>query len=152
MSDTCYVGQIAQGVRRTTERHILHYLGRFGLHADLVCRYTSMHGNVIYLGQAPPPCVPFLSTTAQHGLPVMRHTGRQEAEFDAQLVQLPQRLSSVIPAGIPVATLAVGYPVGRLLINGLAASRRVTLGQEPGVGRLAHLLDGQVERTGRFFL
>ena len=58
----------------------------------------------------------------------------------------------MIPAGIPVATLAVGYPVGRLLINGLAASRRVTLGQEPGVGRLAHLLDGQVERTGRFFL
>ena len=81
----------------------------------------------------------------------MGHTRLQRAEFDARLVQPPQGRFAVGSAGVPAAALAVGDAVGRLLIDGLAASRRIALRQEPGVGRLAHLLDGQVERTRRFF-
>lgn len=82
----------------------------------------------------------------------MRHTAVQATEFDAQLVQPPQGVPAVSLAGLLVAALVIGDPVGRLLVEGRSAPRRIMLGVEPGAGRLVHLLDGQVERIGRFFL
>ena len=82
----------------------------------------------------------------------MRHTAVQAAEFDTQLVQPPQGVPAVSLAGLSVAALVIGDQVGRFLVDRRSTAGREALGFQPGAGRLVHLLDGQVERSGRFFL
>ena len=82
----------------------------------------------------------------------MRHTAVQATEFDTQLVQPPQGVPAVSLAGLSVAMLVIGNQVGRLLVDRRSTAGREALGLQPGAGGLVHLLDGQVERIGRFFL
>ena len=82
----------------------------------------------------------------------MRYAGRQLTEVDTQGTQAAERLLAMSLSGLLVAVLIIGHPLGRFLIESHAGRGRQAPGRQPGIGRLPHLFDGQVERFGRFFL
>jgi hypothetical protein len=73
----------------------------------------------------------------------MRHTRFQGAAFDAQLVQPPQGRFTVGLGGLMVATLVIGDPIDRLLVDSRPTPRRVALSQQVAVGRILHLFEFQ---------
>ena len=82
----------------------------------------------------------------------MRHTRFQRAEVNSQSVQFAQGRFAGRLAGLAVAALVVADPTGGLAVDAHSTPLRVALRQQPGVGRILHLLDGKVVRMYRFFL